>query len=56
MRAPLLRQQPTTITPRGANTTDHTAPPSEQAAVAGLSVMPRTSRRLRPVPPREGDT
>ena len=54
-RAPLLRQQPTTITSRRAPT-NHTPVSSEQDAVAGLSVMPRSLRRLRPVPPREGDT
>lgn len=54
--APLLRQQPTVMTPPRPQTADHAPLPPEQAAVAGLSVMPRSSRRLRPVPPREGDT
>jgi hypothetical protein len=54
-RAPLLRQQPATITSRRAPA-NRTPVTSEQDAVAGLRVMPRSSRRLRPVPPREGDT
>lgn len=54
--APLLRQQPTVMTPPRPQTADHPPLPPEQAAVAGLSVMPRSSRRLRPVPPREGAT
>lgn len=51
-RAPLLRQPPTRAVaaqPQGPAPAQ-IAP--EQAAVAGLAVMPRTSRRLRPVPPR----
>lgn len=54
-RAPLLRQ-PTVLTPPRPHSADVRTPlPPAQAAVAGLNVMPRSSRRLRPVPPREGD-
>ncbi len=54
-RAPLLRRPPTALgQPRPQAAAGAPLPP-EQAAVAGLNVMPRTSRRLRPVPPREGD-
>ena len=54
-RAPLLRQSPTRplAPPEQGPAPVEVAP--EEAAVASLAVMPRTSRRLRPVPPRGGD-
>jgi len=40
--------------PRVPAVQPHTVP-AVQAAVAGLEIMPRTPRRLRPVPPRGGE-
>lgn len=53
-RALLLRQQPLSMSPPRPQAATH-APATSPDQVAGLSVMPRAARRLRPVPPREGD-
>jgi len=56
-RAPSLRQpgvRPVAPRPQGPAGQPQ-AVPAAQATVAGLDIMPRTSRRLRPVPPSDGD-